>query len=641
MIRAALRGSPILKAFARSRVRPVRRNVPPLSRLRLFLDEWAFWRVARGSDRLMPLRRAIAAQVPLMCDLSDTSLDASIRQPMDAEHVLDPTKGGARIAAVLEMIRRETGLTLRDNQIECAVLLLNGDCVELRTGEGKTLAAATAALVAASVGVSVHVITVNDYLAERDHELIAPLAARLRLSSRVILQTNTDDEKRAAYDHDILYGTNKSFVFDHLRDKREAQTMRNQARPRQTGQALAIVDEVDSVLIDDATVPMILSEPADHPSVVDLILFRNLVAFAKSMNPDVDRVRDVHGNWRLTRMGVAKLETDAADWRHPLAMTFEIIDLAELGMTAVYGFIEGVAYIVKESEVVMVDQATGRLMPDRKWDYGLQQMVEMVAGVEPTAETQTVGYITQQTYFRQYRVLSGLTGTAKECRSEFWAIYKLGVKPVAPHAPSRMKSCGLRVFRTADEKWRAVAARAIEVAATRSVLIGLNDVAESAALKAVFDELGRQVAILDALTEEQEADLVKVAGVLGCITIATHLAGRGTDIALEPTVREAGGLHVIIASIMASGRLERQLYGRAARQGDPGSYDRMVSLTDRGLVEGGFSPWRRVVTWVLRRRIMPTICLANIHADRDRRARSLRRSTLLREQDMTKRIGYR
>jgi preprotein translocase subunit SecA len=289
----------------------------------------------------------------------------------------------------------------------------------------------------------------------------------------------------------------------------------------------------------------------------------------------------------------------------------------------------------------MVDQATGRLMPDRKWDYGLQQMVEMVAGVEPTAETQTVGYITQQTYFRQYRVLSGLTGTAKECRSEFWAIYKLGVKPVAPHAPSRMKSCGLRVFRTADEKWRAVAARAIEVAATRSVLIGLNDVAESAALKAVFDELGRQVAILDALTEEQEADLVKVAGVLGCITIATHLAGRGTDIALEPTVREAGGLHVIIASIMASGRLERQLYGRAARQGDPGSYDRMVSLTDRGLVEGGFSPWRRVVTWVLRRRIMPTICLANIHADRDRRARSLRRSTLLREQDMTKRIGYR
>jgi preprotein translocase subunit SecA len=641
MIGITLVRRPILKAFARSRRRPVRRNVESLSRLKLFVDEWLLWRVARGLDRLVSLRRAIAAEAPAMGGLNDADLDACTKEPLRAEHLWDPAIGAPRVAAVLEVIRRETGLSLRENQIECAMMLLNGDCVELRTGEGKTLAAVLAALVAASVGVSVHVITVNDYLAERDHALIAPLAARLRLTSAVILQTDSDDERRDAYDHDIVYGTNKSFVFDHLRDKREAYTMLNKARPRQTGQALAIVDEVDSVLIDDATVPMILSEPADRPPVVDLVLFRNLIGFAKGLVSGAGRERDVHGNWRLTRNGIAQLDTAVAHWRHPLAMTSDIVDLAELGMTAVYGFLEGVAYIVSEGEVVMVDQATGRLMPDRKWDYGLQQMVEMVAGVEPTSETHTVGQITQQTYFRQYRVLSGLTGTAHECRSEFWAIYQLGVKPVAPHAASKMHAFGLRLFRTADEKWRAVAARAIEVATTRAVLIGLNDVAESAALKAIFDEIGREVAVLDAMTEAQEAELVAVAGVQGCITIATHLAGRGTDIALDPCVRDAGGLHVIIASVMASGRLERQLSGRAARQGDPGSYDRMISLEDRGLIEGAFSPWRSVVTWTLRRRVLPTFCLANIHADRDRRARSLRRRTLLREQDMTKRLGYR
>lgn len=641
MTGATMGGRAILKAFARSRRRPVRREVPPLSRLGLFVDEWFLWRVARGGDRLGALRAAIAEAGPPLLALSEAELTRVLQRPLRAEALLDPARGAERFAAVLEVIRRNTGLSLRANQIECAVLLLNGDCVELRTGEGKTLAAALAALVAASVGVSVHVVTVNDYLAERDHGLIAPMAARLGLSSAVVLQTDSDDDKRRAYDHDILYGTNKTFVFDHLRDRREARTLLDEARPRQTGQALAIVDEVDSVLIDDATVPMILSEPAKRPPAVDLALFRNLIDFARALAPGEERVRDRQGNWRLTPRGIAKLERVAALWRHPLAATADIIDLAELGMTAVYGFLEGVAYVVREGEVVMVDQATGRLMADRKWDYGLQQMVEMVAGVVPSAETRTVGQVTQQTYFRQYRVLSGLTGTAHECRSEFWAIYRLGVKRVAPHAPSRMRACGLRLFRTAETKWQAVAARAIEVAETRAVLVGLNDVAESAALKAVFDDLGREVAVLDALTEAQEADLVAVAGTRGRITIATHLAGRGTDIALDEDVREAGGLHVIIASVMASGRLERQLYGRAARQGDPGSYDRMISLEDRGLVEGAFSIWRGVVTWILRRGLAPTFCLAQIHADRDRRARTVRRKTLLREQDMTKRLGYR
>jgi preprotein translocase subunit SecA len=618
----------------------VRRAVPPLSRLRLFIDEWLWWRIGPRQGRLDALHRAISAAWTEATQFSDAALDASLGQALDAERLLDPGVGAIRFAAVLEVIRRQTGLRLRDNQIECALLLLNGDCVELRTGEGKTLAAALAALAAASVGVSVHVITVNDYLAGRDHDLVAPLAARLGLRSAVIRQTDTDADKRRAYDSDILYATNKTVVFDHLRDRREGRKHGEAAQPRQTGQALAIVDEVDSVLIDDATVPMILSEPSAPPPAVDMALFRNLVAFARGLDGQ-SRERDRHGTWRLTRDGVARLERAAEAWRHPIAHTSDLVDMAEMALMAVYGFLEGVAYIVRDGEIVMVDQSTGRLMPDRKWDYGLQQMIELVAAVPPSPETRTVAQITQQTYFRQYRILSGLTGTARECRGEFWAIYRLGVKPVEAHAPSRLIAHPLRLFASAEEKWQAVARRAMEVAQTRAVLIGVNDVSESAALQAVFQEQGRDYAVLDALTEMQEADLVAQAGQPGRITIATHLAGRGTDIALHPAVRDGGGLHVIIASVMASGRLERQLYGRAARQGDPGSYDRMISLEDRGLWEGGFSLWRRIVTWTLRRGLFPAWCLAQVQADRDRRARSARRRSLLREQDMTKRLGYR
>lgn len=633
--------APVLKAFARSRQRPVKRHVPALSKVRLFLDEWVVWRFKGRTDHTAKLARAIKTHAAAVAAFSDADLIVRVKEPLRAERLLVPEEGALRFALLIEVIARETGLRLRDNQIACALGLLSGVCIELRTGEGKTLAAALAALAAASVGVSVHVITVNDYLASRDHDLIAPLAKRIGRTSAVILQAHSDDQKRAAYDTEILYGTNKTFVFDHLRDKREAHSLGEAARPRQTGQAFAIVDEADSVLIDDATVPMILSEPAGRLPAVDVALFKHLIEFCRSLALGAERVRDVNGSWRLTPAGIERLAEQARHWRHPVAATSEIIDLAEQGLMAIYGFVEGVAYVVSEGEVKMVDQSTGRLMPDRKWDYGMQQMVELAASVAPTPENRTVGQITQQTFFRQYRLLSGLTGTAKECSGELWAIYDLPVRPVAPHTPSKLVDCGLRVFATAQAKWDALAARALEVATRRAVLIGVNDVAESAALRATFAALGREVEVLDALSEEKEAELVAKAGALGAITIATHLAGRGTDITLDNNVRASGGLHVIIGSVMASGRLERQLYGRAGRQGDPGSYDRMISLADRGLVEGAFSVFRHVMTATLRKRILPAFCLSQIQANRDRRARAMRRRSLLREQDMTRKLGYK
>lgn len=636
----ALHGGRLLP-FARSRRRPVRADVAELGRPGLFWHERLGWRLVSGraeTRRLAALREAVGDAWADLARLDDRGLAARVLRPAcHPARLLDPGAGAADLALVLEVIRRETGFALRDNQVECGLRLVMGQCVELRTGEGKTLAAGFAALAAARSGVSVHVVTVNDYLAGRDQALIAPMAQRLGLRCAVVRQKEADADKRAAYDCDIVYGTNKTFVFDALRDRRERHLGRDPATARQTGQAFAIVDEADSVLIDDATVPMILSEPADPPPAADLDLFRDLLAFAGTARPGRDRQRDGRGNWRLTPQGVAMLAQRAQDWSHPSARDDGLIDLAETALAAVHAYRNGIAYLCRDGAVVMIDQSTGRLMEDRRWAYGLQQMIELKEGLPPSPENRTVGQITQQTYFRQYRHLAGLTGTARECRAELWAIYRLPVRPVAAHAPGRLVDHGLTLHPSDARKWQAVAREAIALSARRAVLIGVNDVAESLDLQDVFAGEGRAVAALDALTEAQEAALVAMAGQPGRITIATHLAGRGTDIALAPAVRAAGGLHVIIASAMPSRRLERQLSGRAGRQADPGSHSCHVALTDRALAEAA----PRVVRVLLHLPLLARLAVGWAQAARDRQARAVRRRTLLRDQDLTRQLGYR
>lgn len=624
----------------RSRRRPVRSGTPPLSRPLLFWRERIGWRLQYrpGLGALVGAVRSAGAGLQ---DLSDADFAARVlRRPCAAE-TLVRTSGAADVALVVEAVRRATGLVLRDNQVECALALLLGECAELRTGEGKTLAAATAALAAARCGAFVHVVTVNDYLASRDAALAAKVAAPLGLAVTVVGAETSDADKRRLYGADVVYGTNKTLVFDALRDAREADQGRNRATARQAGQAFAIVDEADSVLIDDATVPMILSEPSEAPPAADVALFRSLLRFAWGCEPGHGRVRDGQGSWRLTAAAVDRLAREARTWPHPAARDDGLIALAETALTAAHGFLPGEAYVVRGGEVAMVDQGTGRIMGDRKWAYGMQQMVEMKEGVPLSPEARTVAQITQQTFFRRYRRLSGLTGTARECRGELWAIYRLPVRAIRPHLPSRLRDGGFRLHRDAGAKWAAVTAAALQVARRRAVLIGVNDVAESQALQAAFAAHGRTVAVLDALSEDEEAELVARAGEPGRITVATHLAGRGTDIALAPDVRDAGGLHVIIASAMASGRLERQLMGRAGRQGDPGSYERHVALTDRGLATGPAGPLRALLRGAMRLGIAPARTLALMQKLRDVQARAVRRRTLLREQDLVRQLGYR
>ncbi len=630
-----------LTAFARSRRNPVRRSLRPLSKWKMVLDERALWRIAQRGDPRQGILPVIQAQWESLQNLDDEDFDAHIEATfIAANRLANPKALGAAMALALEALRRQFGFALRQTQIACALGLLRGDCIEMRTGEGKTLAAGLAGLVAARAGISTHVITVNDYLAQRDQALIAAVARRLGVATAALRQDMSDDEKRAAYDVDLLYGTNKTFVFDHLRDLREARKSANSV-PRQMGQAFAIVDEADSVLIDDATVPMLLSEQAGPLPEADVRLFYDLCNFASGLQPQTHRKLDNNGIWRLTPAAIALLADTCRAWDHPLAETDEIIQLAEEAMSAQFNFRRGESYLVQDDKIVLIDQSTGRLMPDRRWGYGMHQFVEMKEGLAPSAENRTVAQITQQSYFRQYRILSGLTGTARECRGEFWATYGLPVQGIAPFTPPKLVDFGLQVCATAQAKYQLIARRAIEMAKTRAVLVGVNDVVEAEALAQLCQSLGQEVAVLDAQSEAQEADLVAAAGQIGRVTIATHLAGRGTDIALQGGLRAAGGLHVIIGSAMASGRLERQLYGRAGRQGDPGSYERIVSLADRGLIDGAQSLLRRAMMLLLRAGLAPSFALAQIQRQRDALARRARKSALLAEQDLSRQLGYR
>lgn len=630
-----------LMAFARSRRKPVYRVVTALNRWWMLADERIFWRLARRGDPrqgILPLINA--ALVPLSA-LDTAGFAAELaKKPPTATALARPAILAQAMALTLEVMRRHLGFSLRHTQIGCALALLRGDCVEMRTGEGKTLAAALAALVAARAGVSTHVVTVNDYLAGRDHSLIAPMAASLGISTAVLLQDMSDDDKRAAYDVDLLYGTNKTFVFDHLRDLREARQKAGTI-PRQMGQAYGIIDEADSVLIDDATVPMILSEQGGALPPADLRLFQDLAVFAKSLLEGSHRRRDGSGAWRMTPAAIDLLAELSLTWTHPLCGTEDLIHLADEALGAFFNFRRGESYLVQDDKIVLIDQSTGRMMPDRRWGYGMHQLVEIKEGLPPTNENRTVGQVTQQSYFRQYRILAGLTGTARECRGEFWAVYRLPVQPIAPHKPPKLRDMGLALCANAAAKNALIVQRACQIATTRAVLIGVNDVIEAQSLAQLFADQGQAVAVLDAQSESIEAELVAEAGVVGRITIATHLAGRGTDIALQGNLAQAGGLHVIIGSIMASGRLERQLYGRAGRQGDAGSYERILSLTDRGLVDGAQSWARWCLTQILRAKIAPATVLALIQAQRDALARKSRKSSLLREQDLSRQLGYR
>lgn len=532
--------------------------------------------------------------------------DVQIRAQVDALRV-ELTAGGLAgdtplraFALIVEAAARILSLRPYEVQVWGGWVLLQGGLAEMATGEGKTLTAALPAATAALAGIPVHVVTGNDYLASRDAELIGPLYEFLGLSVASVIGGMDDAAKRAAYRRDIAYCCGQQLPFDYLRDQMAQHTqsgllssrlrrMRHpEVEPLLRGLHFAIVDEADHVLIDEARVPLIIARelPANPADRADFETARQL---ALSLRAGVDF--HIHpGGARLTELGRGKLEVRAealgSDWRRERFRDLQVTQ----ALTAEYLFVRDRHYVVREGRVEIVDAQTGRALPDRSWEQGLHQRIECKEGCEPTGGRETLARTTFQRFFCRYRRLSGMTGTAREVRRELASVYGLRVVAVPPRLPPRREVRPIRVFRTLEEKWSAIVQRVEALHSQRlPVLIGTSCVADSEHLAALLGARGLPHRVLNAKQDKTEAEIVAAAGQPGAITVATQMAGRGTDIRLAPGVVAAGGLQVILSERNDAGRIDRQLAGRCARQGDPGAVETLLSLEDR-LMQRFYNP---------------------------------------------------
>jgi preprotein translocase subunit SecA len=559
-------------------------------------------------------------------------------------------------ALVREASRRTLGMRHHDVQLLAGRALLRGRLAEMSTGEGKTLAATLAACTAAVTGAAVHVVTVNDYLAERDAEDNRPLFEMLGLSVGVVLQDMEVPKRREAYARDITYVSNKELTFDYLKDciaigessltqqrLRELTGGRRGEPPILRGLHVAIIDEADSVLIDEAGTPLIISETL--PDDLDPAIYTQSIALASSLRTSVDFVLGEHRDIWLTPRGKQTVRQASAGygglWQSPLWRE----EFIQKALSAIHGFQRDQHYILAEGKVQIVDESTGRVMPDRTWERGLHQMIESKEGCDVTGQRRTLAQITYQRFFGRYLLLSGMTGTAQEVAAEVKRCYDLSVTRIPTHKPSRRKRLADRICADSEQRWQEVARRAAEMAASgRAVLVGTRSVEASERLGALLQSAGISHAVLNARQDESEAESVAQAGQCGRITVATNMAGRGTDIKLAPEVEQSGGLHVILTEFHESARVDRQLFGRCARQGDPGTTEAIVSVDDELFRQ--FAPaaahWlmRR---WVSRHRQSDTWLRRWVTYVQDRAERHYRRQrtdTMQRDAEWIRALGF-
>jgi preprotein translocase subunit SecA len=479
---------------------------------------------------------------------------------------------------------RELMLRIFDTQVVAAKFVLGNCLAEMATGEGKTYAVALAAAAAALAGIPVHVVTANDYLVQRDAGKLRPVYAALGLSVGAVLQGQQVPDRRAAYACDITYCTAKELVFDYLRDglgrsRDPLQQRMNQlageggAPPLLRGLCMAIIDEADSILIDEARVPLILAQPAGNRQESEY--FGQSLAIARQLSVDADfRLDPAMRAARLTASGCDRVEElvqpFASVWRNRLHREEAICT----ALAALHLYRRDQHYLVREGKVLIIDETTGRVAPGRAWSRGLHQLIELKEGCEPTARQVTAAQITYQRFFPRYVRLGGLSGTLRESAGELRAHYDIGVQRVPLRRPDRRKKLPARLFPDRDALWKAAALRVVELNRSgRPVLLGTDSVADSEALSRQLNAIGVAHEVLNARNDRTEAEIVARAGQCGAITVATNMAGRGTDIALGSGVAERGGLHIIRCQLNAARRIDRQLAGRCARQGDPGSVE--------------------------------------------------------------------
>ena len=517
---------------------------------------------------------ALEKDIENMSDASLAEKTAEFRDRIAKGATLDDILPEA-FAVVREASKRVLGLRHFDVQLVGGCVLHRGKIAEMRTGEGKTLVATLPAYLNALTGKGVHIVTVNEYLAHRDSQEMGRVFNFLGLSVGLIIHGLDFPERKAAYAADITYGTNNEFGFDYLRDNMVVAIDQMVQRPLN----YAIVDEVDSILVDEARTPLIISGPGEKSTDLYKVLARVVAQLVEGEDYTVDEKLKTAAP---TEVGIAKAEKmlgvanmyageASIDFSHQLMQALKAKAIMHRDRD----------YVVKDGEVIIVDEFTGRLMFGRRFSEGLHQAIEAKEGVKVERESQTLATITFQNYFRMYDKLSGMTGTAKTEEQEFQKIYGLDVIVIPTNKPNQRIDYPDVIYKTKNAKYKAAANEIEECHKTgRPVLVGTTSIVQSEELSGILKKRGIPHNVLNAKFHEKEAEIIAGAGQFGAVTIATNMAGRGTDIVLGEGVPALGGLHIVGTERHESRRIDNQLRGRCARQGDPGSTRFYLSLED-------------------------------------------------------------
>jgi len=552
---------------------------------------------------ILPRLRAQAARIELLekdvKDLGSTQFNEAVKEHRDLARVNKLT--GPRLdmgmALIREGAKRASGMRPFPVQLIGALAMCEGYISEMATGEGKTLTASLAATLWAWCGRPVHIITVNDYLVARDAEEMGPIYKMLGLKVGFVVHESTPSERVDHYRRNVVYITSKELVADFLRDQILLGNLRssNQTsvsrlmtgdRGRQQlqvpGLFRVLVDEADSLLIDEAVTPLIISNSPESATIGSVELYQQADALARQLQDGrdfkIDReVRSVD----LTPAGQDRLENlpnPGGFWKGQRRRE----ELVTQALTARYCFIRDEQYLVDEKgKVQIIDEFTGRVMADRSWRHGLHQAIECKEGVTGTADKENLARLSFQRFFRQYPIMGGMTGTAWEAGPELWSIYQRPIVRIPTNRPCIRQHLPTRMFDTMTEKYDAAVKRICELNDIGvPVLVGTRSVLSSEEVSKRLKAAGRAHRVLNATQTAQEANIVAEAGVRGKITVATNMAGRGTDIKLAKGIADLGGLHVVATEPATSYRVDRQLFGRAARQGDPGSAQMFASADD-------------------------------------------------------------
>lgn len=556
-------------------------------------------RRASLTGKLLAAAEEIDAAAPLWKDKTDRALRESL---VDFREIFRRNKQGYEerlpdaLAAIREAADRRLGLRPYVVQLAGALALYRGSVAEMATGEGKTLTAGLTAVVWGWIGRPCHIITVNDYLADRDAKWLEPLYRFCGVSVGRVISEMEPHKRREEYRNDVTYTTSKEILADFLRDRLRLDNLQNASRrqiralsgrPQDIESGLvmrgihtAVVDEVDSILIDEAVTPLIISRGMPNEPFVEACREANNIA--ATLEPGVDyRVDQQFKDIDLLPGREDQLVQKTGNMPRLFRGRSQHRELVQQALKAREFFHRDTQYVIQNGKVVIVDEFTGRLMPQRTWSAGLHQIIEAKEEIPITAPSETLARLSFQRFFRFFYRLAGMTGTAREAAGELWHIYGLPVVSIPPNRPCQRQIYPRRIFAEQESKWQAIVDEVAERHGQgQPVLVGTRSVKASEDLAARLAKFGLFFRVLNAVRHREEARIISHAGEKGSITVATNMAGRGVDIRLENGVTRLGGLHVIATECHEAGRIDRQLFGRCARQGDPGSARSFVSMED-------------------------------------------------------------